>query len=71
MTLNEGQRKLIIAALHQSREVVVRERKRDADDMSSKWNDYREQKARMLDKQRDDLDELISEIQSQSGSISW
>lgn len=71
MKLTDKQRSTVISAIRTAKEQVVAARKRDADDFSAKWNDAREERARRLDAERDELDELIRVLSAKSGALEW
>ena len=71
MQITDNQRKLIISALSEVHDKVVLARKKDAEDTSAKWNDFREAKARRMDQERDEIDALLKVLNSTSGTVTW
>ena len=71
MKISDKDRQTIISALHVQRNAVIAERKRDAEDYSVKWNDFRESRAIGLDAERDKLGVLIEQLSAESGALEW
>ena len=71
MDISDSQKVLIIEGLVLKRDINRQARKKDVDDYSSKWNDKKEEKARSLDRERDEIDSLIQEISKSTGKLNW
>lgn len=69
--ISKQNREAMISGLRTKLESVIAARDRDAKDVSSKWNDAREGRARRLNEERDNLTELIKVLTAPAGTISW
>lgn len=72
MQLTSKQRDLLIQAIEARRAAVVAERTEHATtEVTPKWNDSAEAKARRLDAERDELDDLAGVLRKSSGQLNW
>jgi hypothetical protein len=72
MQLAYKQRDLLIQAIEARRAAVVAERAEHAKpEVTPKWRDSDEAKARRLDAERDELDALAEVLSKPSGQLNW